>query len=135
MKHKVRSFLLWLSVSMCFGVACTPVASVNPPPKLVPWAIDLPQLDRDKVVQALRARQFAQLEAQYGGLQQQYERGEVIDRELTLQYKAFYETSPDLESILTEWIDQRPTSYPARLARGIYYRKVGEAKRGGEVCE
>lgn len=120
---------------MCFGVACTPVASVNPPPKLVPWAIDLPQLDRDKVVQALRARQFAQLEAQYGGLQQQYERGEVIDRELTLQYKAFYETSPDLESILTEWIDQRPTSYPARLARGIYYRKVGEAKRGGEVCE
>lgn len=94
--------------------------------------MELPQADRNKTVQLLRAKEFMQLNQLYDGYQRQYEQGRINDRDLTLFYQAFYQTSSDLESLLTEWIITYPDSYPARLARGIYYRKVGEEKRGGK---
>src|SRR5436190_16062750 len=51
------------------------------------------------------------------------------DRDLTLQYQAFYDTSPENEAYLNQWVEKSPKSYPARLARGIYYASVGKEHR------
>lgn len=95
------------------------------------WMVQLPSEDRQVVGNLLRAGQFAQLDQRYETFQQQYEHGQMTDRDLTLQYQAFYDTSPRNETYLNQWVTKNPKSYPARLARGIYYLKVGEEKRGG----
>lgn len=93
----------------------------------------LPSSEKEYVVKLLQTRQFHQLDAHYTQLQQQYERDHTLnDWQLLIQYQPFYDTNSANELLLTEWISQFPTSYPARLARGIYYRKVGEEKRGAE---
>lgn len=89
--------------------------------------------DKERVLRLLRTRQFQQLETYYINLQEQYEiQNSLNDWQLFIQYQPFYDTDPAIETLLTEWISQFPESYPARLARGIYYRKLGEQKRGGK---
>lgn len=90
----------------------------------------LPDTQRQEVLRLLESRNFAGLDKRFSELQRRYETGEMDDWTLLLQYQPFYETSSRIEALLTEWIAQAPKSYPARLARGIYYRKIGDAKRG-----
>jgi tetratricopeptide (TPR) repeat protein len=82
------------------------------------------------VQQWLSTHQFEKLEERYNGFQSQYEAGLLNDWALLIKYQAFYDTASENEDHLNLWIKDFPRSYPARLARGIYYRKVGEAKRG-----
>lgn len=89
--------------------------------------------EEERILQLLRSRHFQQLDEYYLQLQRLYEEGNGLDDwQLLGKYQPFYNTSPANEPLLTEWITEFPKSYPARLARGIYYRKVGEEKRGGE---
>lgn len=97
------------------------------------WLVELPQKDRQAILNLLRTTQFSKLDQHYVDLQQQYETGLINDRDLTLQYQAFYDTSPETEAFLNQWVNENPKSYPARLARGIYYASVGEAHRGSDV--
>src|SRR5688572_1307077 len=94
------------------------------------WVVELPQKDRQVVQNLLRTAQFSRLNQLYEDLQRQYETGLINDRDLTLQYQAFYDTSPENEPFLNQWVEKSPTSYPARLARGIYYASVGKERRG-----
>lgn len=121
----VMNAALYISFVLCLGCASAVVTTTSGG-----WIVELPRQDRDKMVQLLRAKDFAQLNKLYVGYQKQYEESRINDQELTMLYQAFYETSPELEDLFTEWINQHPTSYPARLARGIYYSKVGEERRG-----
>lgn len=93
---------------------------------------DTPPSDEKRyVLGLLRSRQFQQLESHYNILQKRYEQDHTLnDWQLLVQYQPFYDTTPENEALLTEWIFQFPDSYAARLARGIYYRKVGEQNRG-----
>ncbi|MEQ1796205.1 MAG: DUF4034 domain-containing protein [Nitrospira sp.] len=93
----------------------------------------MPLKEKEYVLNLLQTRQFQQLDSYYSELQQRYEKeGTLNDWQLLVQYQPFYDTNPANEPLLTEWIAQYPESYSARLARGIYYRKAGEAKRGSE---
>ena len=96
------------------------------------WMVELPQKDRQVVLNLLRTAQFSRLNQLYEDLQQQYETGLINDRDLTLQYQAFYDTSPENETFLNQWVEKSPKSYPARLARGIYYASVGKEHRGSD---
>lgn len=129
--NKVFASTVWALLSCAFMILapCSTLA-VTPEPPSHGWAVELPQEERQIVVMTLRSGQFAQLDQRYNTFQEQYEQGTINDRELTLKYQAFYDTSPENEAFLNQWIAKNPTSYPARLARGIYMRKLGEAARG-----
>ena len=118
--------------STCAGLILFPCSTlaVTPEPPSHGWIVELPQEERKIIVEMLRSEQFAQLDQRYNTLQERYEQGTINDRELTLKYQAFYDTSPENEAYLNQWIAKNTTSYPARLARGIYLRKLGEAARG-----
>lgn len=81
----------------------------------------------------LGSRQFQKLETYYTQLQNQYEKeGSINDLQLIIQYQPFRNTNPAMKPLLTDWVAQFPKSYPARLARGIYYLSVGHDKRGSK---
>lgn len=124
------STVLALSSCALLILASCNTLAVTPEPPSHGWVVELPQEERQIVVMTLRSGQFAQLDQRYNTLQERYEQGTINDRELTLKYQAFYDTSPENEAFLNQWIGKNPNSYPARLARGIYLRKLGEAARG-----
>jgi hypothetical protein len=99
------------------------------------WVMELPPKDRQAVINLLRTAQFTRLNQLYEDLQKQYEDGVINDRDLTLQYQAFYDTSPENEILLNQWVEKGPKSYPARLARGIYYASIGEQRRGSDYIQ
>lgn len=126
-----------LALSTCAVVllAARSACAVAPEIQYNKWIIELPQEERQIILKLLRSGQFSQLDQQYNTFQERYEKGTINDYELTLKYQAFYDTSPDNEAFLTQWIIKNPTSYPARLARGIYIRKLGEAARGAKYIK
>jgi hypothetical protein len=95
--------------------------------------MELPPKDRQAVINLLRTAQFTRLNQLYDDLQKQYENGVINDRDLTLQYQAFYDTSPENEIFLNQWVEKSPNSYPAKLARGIYYASIGQQRRGSDI--
>jgi tetratricopeptide (TPR) repeat protein len=121
-----------LALSALTFIACGGAVVVPQSISYAGWIVDLPQKDRQAVLGLLRGSQFSQLNQLYEDLQLQYETGLINDRDLTLQYEAFYDTSPENVAFLNQWVEKNPKSYPARLARGIYYANVGKERRGGD---
>ena len=60
----------------------------------------------------------------------QFEGNKISGDELRAQFRDFYATDPDLAAKLDDWVTQYPNSYVAKVARGIYYKKVGFEARG-----
>jgi len=79
----------------------------------------------------LRKNDIAALEATLGELQRQFEQGSVSEIDLRNAYRPFYEPSPEARTNLFRWAKEKPASYAARLAEGIYYKKQGQKARGG----
>jgi|SRR3984957_1830994 len=52
--------------------------------------------------------------------------------ELRNAFRAFYPTDRSLAPKYDAWVSKYPKSYAARVARGIYYKKIGYEERGGE---
>jgi hypothetical protein len=73
----------------------------------------------------LRAGQYQELERRYSAVQMEFENGKISGDDLRAQFREFYPTDPDLGPKLDSWAAQYPSSYVARVARGIYYKKVG----------
>jgi tetratricopeptide (TPR) repeat protein len=89
-------------------------------------------LDKEKVVLLLERRQFKELDKHFTRLQNEYVQGALKDVKLLKAYEAFENTEASLAIPLTQWIEASPKSYPARLARGIYYLSISTAKRGNK---
>lgn len=83
----------------------------------------------------LKSNEFAKLDGQYSALQRKYEKGSITEGNLRDAFRVFYPTDVALATKYDQWIGQFPKSYVAHLARAIYYRKVGEEKRGGAYIE
>jgi hypothetical protein len=78
----------------------------------------------------LRAEQYQELERRFSAAQTQFEGNKVSGDDLRAEFRDFYATDPDLAAKLDAWVAQYPKSYVARVARGIYYKKVGFEARG-----
>jgi hypothetical protein len=78
----------------------------------------------------LRAGDYQKLNEYYAGIQQKFDAGEISGDQLRDAFRAFYPTDRDLAVKFNEWVTAYPKSYVARLARGIYYKKVGLEERG-----
>ena len=76
--------------------------------------------------------QFDTLDERYGAIQKAYEGGAISDVALRDAFRAFYPIDAGLETHYESWVAHSPQSYVAHLARGIYYKFVGMARRGNE---
>jgi hypothetical protein len=78
----------------------------------------------------LRSQQYQELNSRYSAMQRKFEKGTLNGDELRAEFREFYPTDPDLAPKFDAWVAQFPESYVARVARGIYYKKVGFEARG-----
>lgn len=79
---------------------------------------------------SLRSEQYQELERRFSGAQTRFESSKISGDDLRAVFRDFYATDPDLAAKLDTWVAQYPKSYVARVARGIYYKKVGFEARG-----
>jgi TPR repeat protein len=79
----------------------------------------------------LNSGQYAELNRRFSAIQLDYKSGAITDEGLRAAFRAFYPTDAALEQRYDAWVSRYPKSYVARLARGIYYKKVAEERRGG----
>ena len=118
------SIVRFFCVLALLGVAAcgqeSPVAASKPP---------APHSNSQTSIQ-LRSDQYQELERRFTALQKQFEGGDISGDDLRAAFRDFYATDPDLGGKLDRWIAQYPNSYVAKVARGIYYKKVGFESRG-----
>lgn len=81
-------------------------------------------------LEQLSAGNFEAVENTYSALQTRFERGLATEYDLLDAYKVFYQRDDRYTEQLTNWIKHYPQSASAYLARGVYYRKLGEFRRG-----
>jgi tetratricopeptide (TPR) repeat protein len=103
------------------SAAATPFAATAEKPLTQAEALDL-----------LRANQFSELNKRYTEIQNSYKSRMITDEQLLAAFRVFYATDATLESKYALWVEQTPRSYVAHLARGIYYKKLGQERRGGQ---
>ena len=101
---------------------------------VVSGALSATEIGQPATVDALSlltSNNFDELDRRYSSIQQAYEDGRESDEDLRAAFRVFYATGPALEPHYEEWVRHSPNSYVAHLARGIYYKKVGFDRRGG----
>jgi len=96
------------------------------------WAGDGPPVHDP--LRLLSGQNFDAVEHAYADLQINFDKGIVTEYELADAYKAFYQTDDVYRPQLDGWIKRYPKSSSAYLARGIYFRKLGESRRGGDYA-
>lgn len=82
------------------------------------------------VLAALQARDFATLEREFGAVEKRFEKGNGDEYELLDAFKPLYMREDRFSDELAAWVQMYPKSYVAHVARGTYYRKLGELNRG-----
>lgn len=85
--------------------------------------------------QLLRQGSYAQLDQRMNDFQAAYRRGALADTGLLREFYAFTLADPVLEPNLDAWVAAYPTSYAARLARGIHYFGAGVQTRGSQFAD
>ena len=89
---------------------------------------------RQPLVTLFKQEQFDSLDEKLNAIQAQYESGQIDEEEL-VDYFQWIETLGNLDvdgfdRRLTMWVEQKPESYAANLARGIFYAELGYKSRG-----
>jgi tetratricopeptide (TPR) repeat protein len=80
----------------------------------------------------LAAGKVDMVERAFSTLQSNFEQGRATEFDLLDAYKVFYQREDSYSPQLDRWIKAYPKSSSAYLARGVYYRKLGEFRRGGQ---
>ena len=81
--------------------------------------------DRLSLLALLEAAEYERLDDYLVSLRTEYEHGEQSEGELENAVAAFASADPGLQPKLEAWIERRPQSFAAHLARGEYYRHLG----------
>lgn len=82
------------------------------------------------VLDQLRSGGFQSVETRFSAVQGDFEKERITEFELLDTYKVLYRKEDDLRGELNAWVKAYPKSPSAYLARGVYFRKLGEFKRG-----
>jgi tetratricopeptide (TPR) repeat protein len=112
--------------------SCTYAQKPLPPaPDLhVPASLTPPT--QSETLALLNSNQFEELDQRFAAIQRDYKNGAISDEKLRAAFRVFYSTDEALEPKYDAWVARFPKSYVALLARGIYYKKVGMERRGGD---
>jgi tetratricopeptide (TPR) repeat protein len=119
---QVSIFALWCATLL---TPCPAGAQTSNDPPNTPEEV----ASHRETLSLLRQKRFEILESKMSGLQHSYELRAISDERLLHEFRAFYDTDPKLDAQYTAWIAAFPDSYAALLARGIYYRSVGQEAR------
>lgn len=79
--------------------------------------------------------QIAAVETSYSDLQRRFEAGKASEMDLLDAYMAFYQREDRYTPQLNAWIAAYPKSASAYAARGVYFRRLGDARRGGDYID
>ena len=89
-------------------------------------AYDLRVPSQNEALGLLSDNQFAELDRRYSAIHSAYKAGEISDVDLRAAFRVFYSTDPELDAHYRAWTRQSPKSYVAHLARGVYFKKLGQ---------
>jgi tetratricopeptide (TPR) repeat protein len=78
----------------------------------------------------LESGNYQALEKRFSEIQTKFEKGNLPEFDLLDAYKLFYQRQDKFLNQLNSWIEHYPKSSSAYLARGIYFRKLGDNRRG-----
>ena len=92
----------------------------------------VPPPSQSETLALLNTERFVELDARFSAIQADYRNNVISDEQLRNAFRVFYDTDVALQVKYDAWIGKYPKSYVARLARGVYYRKTGQNRRGGE---
>ena len=129
----LKALLLLPVISLAMAIVF-----VSPSPAQVA-AKDLPPLQRlappftaNKLVilAKLRKKDFAGLDAEFEGYQQAFEKNPAAELNEKLAIDSFATDDPKVGELIAEWIEKKPDSYAAHLARGCYLSWRGWRTRG-----
>jgi tetratricopeptide (TPR) repeat protein len=113
--------LLAVFASACATLGCTSTSTVG---------AGLITPSAQQTWELLQADRYADLNQAFTAMQRAYESRSATDEDLRAAFRVFYNPDPALAPKYDSWVATFPKSYVARLARGIYYTRVGEALRG-----
>ena len=92
-------------------------------------------LDKSALLALLAAGQYLELESRIGALQEDYQSGRDSDLTLDAALGAFRSSDPEILDRLNRWNATASKSWPAALARGVYFRHLAMISRGGRAAE
>jgi tetratricopeptide (TPR) repeat protein len=110
-----RSYLMAVALTLTASAPAVPASDATPD------ATGLLQRD-----------DFQHLEQYFSGVQSRFRGDQASAEELRNAFRAFYPTDRSLAPKYDAWVSKYPKSYAARVARGIYYKKIGYEERGSE---
>lgn len=126
---------LLIALAGCTQQWDTPVGGSERPPGARISSQRTPEMGQNDVLRLLARNQFATLDRHFSNVQREYIGGLISDEDLRNEFRVFYATDEALESRYDAWVDQFPHSYVAHLARGIYLKRVGRARRGSDYIQ
>jgi tetratricopeptide (TPR) repeat protein len=85
---------------------------------------------REETRELLTTNRFEILDQRFSDIQTAYRDGAISEVELRNAFRVFYDPDSALEKSFETWVTHSPKSYVAHLARGIYYKYVGNERRG-----
>ena len=87
-------------------------------------------LTQSEAAALLLSGRYDQLDHYFSDVQHNYHNGRTSDEDLRNAFRAFYDTDRALKPSYDAWVQRYPRSYVAFLARGIYYKRMGQERRG-----
>lgn len=97
---------------------------------LAACCMSLPFAQSNNTLGQLQNGDYEMVESTFAKLQSRFSAGKATEYELLDAYKIFYHKEDRYRSALNNWIRTYPNSPSAYLARGVYFRKLGESRRG-----
>lgn len=79
---------------------------------------------------ALRNGRVAELDAELGAAQAEYEADTNLEHVLDRSFRRFQIADPELAPALDQWVAAHPRSYAARIARALHYYEMARVWRG-----
>jgi tetratricopeptide (TPR) repeat protein len=127
-----KDVLLWCtSLALVLIQGCAPQTKDSPPHTISSSKLPSPPPSQSETLALLNGGKFAEVDARFSAIQANYRNNVISDEQLRDAFRVFYDTDPDVKADYDAWVAKFPKSYVAHLARGIYYKKVGEKRRGG----
>jgi tetratricopeptide (TPR) repeat protein len=128
-----KDLLLWCaSLALVIMQGCEPQMMDSQHHAISSNKLSSPAPSQSETLALLNSGKFVELDARFSAVQAEYRNGVISDEQLRDAFRVFYDTEPALRVQYDAWVAKFPKSYASHLARGIYYKKVGEMRRGGK---
>jgi tetratricopeptide (TPR) repeat protein len=127
-----KDIVLWCaSLALVMIQGCAPQTKDSQDHAISSSKLPSPFPSQSETLALLNGRKFAELDTRFSAIQADYRNNVISDEQLRDAFRVFYDTEPGLRTDYGAWVAKFPKSYVAHLARGIYYKKLGEKRRGG----